>query len=107
MRWVFALLIGLGTGDAVAQPRYVDVAAAAGIEFEHRNGARGQKQLPETMGSGVAFFDYDDDGWLDLYWVNVAGPAALYRNEGDGRFAERTQSGWRGEFRVRHGRGGR
>ena len=92
MRWVFALLIGLWAGDAVAQPRYVDVAAAAGIEFEHRNGARGQKQLPETMGSGVAFFDYDDDGWLDLYWVNVAAPAALYHNEGNGRFAERTQA---------------
>ena len=69
----------------------MDVAAAAGIEFEHRNGARGQKQLPETMGSGVAFFDYDDDGWLDLYWVNVAAPAALYHNEGNGLFAERTQ----------------
>ena len=55
-------------------------------------GAEGQKQLPETMGSGVAFFDYDSDGWLDLYWVNVAGPAALYRNEGNGRFAERTQA---------------
>ena len=92
MRWVFALLIGLWTGAAAAQPRYVDVAAAAGIAFEHRNGAEGQKQLPETMGSGVAFFDYDDDGWLDLYWVNVAGPAALYRNEGNGRFAERTQA---------------
>ena len=38
MRWVFALLIGLWTGAAAAQPRYVDVAAAAGIEFEHRNG---------------------------------------------------------------------
>ncbi len=92
MRWVFALLIGLWAGSVAAQPRYVDVAAAAGIEFEHRNGARGQKQLPETMGSGVAFFDYDDDGWLDLYWVNVAAPAALYHNEGNGRFAERTQA---------------
>ena len=56
MRWILALLIGLWTRDAAAQPRYVDVAAAAGIEFEHCNGAKGQKQLPETMGSGVAFF---------------------------------------------------
>lgn len=91
MHSVFVLL-SLGGAAAAAQPRYVDVAAAAGIEFEHRNGARGQKQLPETMGSGVAFFDYDSDGYLDLYWVNVAGPAALYRNEGNGRFAERTQA---------------
>lgn len=38
----------------------------------------------ETMGSGVVFFDYDADGWLDLYFVNSAGPGALYRNKGDG-----------------------
>ena len=55
MHSVFVLL-SLGGAAAVAQPRYVDVAAAAGIEFEHRNGARGQKQLPETMGSGRRLF---------------------------------------------------
>ena len=74
MRWVFALLIGLWTGDAAAQPRYVDVAAAAGIAFEHRNGARGEKQLPETMGSGVAFFDYDDDSCLALLLIGCQEP---------------------------------
>ena len=44
----------------------------------------------ETMGSGVVFFDYDADGWLDLYFVNSAGPGALYRNKGDGTYADAT-----------------
>ena len=73
-----------------AERGYVDVAADVGIEFVHSNGARGQKALPETMGSGVAFFDCDDDGRLDLYFVNAAAPAALYRNEGNGHFTDRT-----------------
>lgn len=92
MGWVVALLLDLWAGQAAVQPQYVDVAAAAGLAFEHRNGAKGHKELPETMGSGVAFFDSDDDGWLDLYWVNMAAPAALYRNQGRGRFVERTQA---------------
>ena len=88
--WPLVILFFLGPVESIAQPRYVDVAAAVGINFEHRNGARGNKALPETMGSGVVFFDCDADGWLDLYFVNAAGPAALYRNGGQGRFEERT-----------------
>ncbi|MDH3497206.1 MAG: CRTAC1 family protein [Gemmatimonadota bacterium] len=81
---------------------FTDVTAQAGITFRHFAGHR-TSQLPEDMGSGAAWGDYDDDGWLDLYVVNEAGPltaatpdevarspahAALYRNLGDGTFRD-------------------
>ena len=75
---------------AKAEVQFVDVTTAAGIAFRHQNGATGEKHLPETQGSGVAFFDHDADGWLDLYFVNIAESGALYRNRGDGRFEETT-----------------
>lgn len=75
--------------------RWTDVAARAGTHFEHETGARGDKHLPETMGAGVAWLDFDGDGWLDLYAVQ-SGPYpgdgssgarnALWRGLGDGRF---------------------
>ncbi len=75
---------------------FVDVTAEAGIDFKHENGAQGEKLLPETMGSGAAFFDPDSDGDLDLFLVNgtqwphtagrKAASSALYRNDGSGRF---------------------
>ena len=52
---------------------FTDVTAAAGIHFRHVNGATGQKYIPETMGSGCAFLDYDGDGRLDLFFVNSGG----------------------------------
>ena len=81
--------------------RFSDVTRQAGIEFVHFNGAEGEKLLPETMGSGVAFFDYDDDLDPDLLLVNSTlwphspstNPAplpAFYRNQGDGRFQDIT-----------------
>ena len=79
---------------------FTDVTKAAGIAFTHNNGARGKKYLPETMGSGLIFFDYDGDGWQDLFFVNSAdwpesrrGPSwqALYRNRGDGTFEDTTK----------------
>ena len=76
---------------ATAEVQFVDVTAAAGIAFHHRNGATGEKHPYEPLGSGVAFLDYDGDGWLDLYFVNTAGPGALYRNRGDGTFEETTE----------------
>jgi enediyne biosynthesis protein E4 len=79
---------------------FVDVAAAAGIRFRHDNAASPEKYLIETMGSGCAWIDYDQDGLLDLYLVNGAAtrvytPAhplrsALYRNNGDGTFTDVT-----------------
>jgi len=77
---------------AAAEVQFIDVTAASGIHFRHQNGAEGEKYPMETMGSGVVFFDYDGDGWLDLYFVNSAGPGALYHNEGDGNFTDKTAS---------------
>jgi hypothetical protein len=81
--------------------KFSEVAAEAGIDFQHFRGQR-SSQLPEDMGSGAAWGDYDGDGDQDLYIANEAGPLtlsaaevaaspacnALYRNEGQGRFAE-------------------
>lgn len=79
---------------------FIEVAAAAGIEFTHVNGAYGERLLPETMGSGVAVLDYDNDGLQDLLFVNARewpwraaqsdSHQALYRNLGNGRFEDVT-----------------
>jgi hypothetical protein len=80
-----------------------DVSEDAGISFRHFSGHR-TTQLPEDMGSGAAWGDYDRDGWLDLYVVNESGPLTmsseetasspahnvLYRNRGDGTFEDVT-----------------
>jgi enediyne biosynthesis protein E4 len=80
--------------------RLEDITASAGIHFMHNNGAFGKKWLPETMGSGVAFLDYDNDGWQDVLLVNGADwPAhvrrhstlALYHNNHDGTFTDVTR----------------
>ena len=80
--------------------RFVEVTQEAGIDFRYVNGASPQRYLPEAMGSGAAFFDADNDGFLDLFIVNGAylghdpGPDApvdaLYRNHGDGTFGNIT-----------------
>ena len=81
--------------------RFTDITAAAGIDFVHNNGAAGDKLLPETMGAGCAFFDYDNDDDPDLLLINSAPwpenagdepppTMALYRNDGAGRFTNVT-----------------
>src|SRR5262249_43088954 len=60
----------LGRPGAEARVRLTDVTQAAGIAFRHTNGAYGGKLLPETLGSGCAFLDYDGDGWVDILLVN-------------------------------------
>jgi hypothetical protein len=82
---------------------FTDVTESAGIGFVHVNGAYGERLMPETIGSGAAFFDYDRDGDQDLLLVNSRyweghtkeGPAptqALYANDGHGRFTDVTQA---------------
>jgi hypothetical protein len=81
---------------------FTDVTSAAGIRFQHFNGAAGAKLLPETMGSGVAVLDFDRDGKPDLLFINsrswpghtapIGGSKlALYRNKGDGTFEDATE----------------
>ena len=79
---------------------FTDVSGEAGIRFVHDNARSEEKYLVETMGSGCAFFDYDQDGRLDVFFVNGGRtPAfrpetvpenALYRSDGDGTFTEVT-----------------
>ncbi|MAF09227.1 hypothetical protein CMK11_02150 [Candidatus Poribacteria bacterium] len=93
-------MFSLAAVDAAAQVRYVDVTADAGIRFKHADGRSGRKYLPETLGSGAAFLDYDGDGDIDLYVVNAADlpgarsrslpTNALYRNDGSGHFEDVT-----------------
>jgi hypothetical protein len=86
-------------------PCFVDVAAKQGIDFQHVGGSPQKRVLVEQMSGGAAFFDYDQDGWLDIYLVNGTtieryqntnqplGPAPtghLYRNKGDGSFEDVT-----------------
>src|SRR4029078_843994 len=71
---------------------FADATTKAGIEFVHKSGASPEKYMVETFGSGVAWIDYDNDGFPDLYFVNGApGTAnALYHNNKDGTFTDVT-----------------
>ena len=77
---------------------FTDVTAQAGIHFTHNAGRTGKKYLPETLGSGAAFFDADGDGWPDILLVNGKDfsprgrrtTAALYRNNRNGTFTDVT-----------------
>ena len=93
-----------------------DVTAAAGIDFRHNSGAFGAKYLPETLGPGCAFLDYDGDGWLDILLVNgmdwpghhsAAQHLRLYRNNRNGTFTDVTRARRPRRRNVRHGRRGR
>ena len=87
------LLVAQGRGTKLAAPPlFADVTAKAGIEFVHKSGASPEKYMVETFGSGVAWIDYDNDDFPDLYFVNGApGTAnALYHNNKDGTFTDVT-----------------
>lgn len=96
--WVLAFLPITSHGQQV---HFRDVTAEAGIHFTHNNGAFGKKWLPETMGPGCAFIDYDNDGYPDILLINGedwpghahAGPTTpkLYHNNHDGTFTDVTR----------------
>jgi hypothetical protein len=79
---------------------FTDITREAGIDFVHVNGSTGEKLMPETIGSGAAFLDYDNDGDQDLLLVNSkwwpgeerepTPTLAFYRNDGHGRFTDVT-----------------
>src|SRR5688572_26809576 len=81
---------------------FENVAASAGVTFKNINGASPDKYLAETMGSGGVLFDYDSDGWVDLFLVDggsLADPAVnakarhrLFRNAGNSVFTDVTDS---------------
>ena len=97
--WVVILALGIATH--AQQIHFRDITTQAGIHFTHNNGAFGKKWLPETMGPGCAFIDYDNDGYPDILLVNGedwpghphAGPTTpkLYHNNHDGTFTDVTR----------------
>jgi len=96
-----SLWLAFSSGTAAAQAiHFSDVTAQAGIHFTHNNGAFGKKWLPETMGPGCAFIDYDNDGYPDIVLVNGedfpghpkggATTLKLYHNNRNGTFTDVT-----------------
>jgi hypothetical protein len=107
--FVFVLILSLSFNHRAQQPgekskavvRFDEVSAReSGISWNHNNAHTPERFLPETVGAGCAFFDYDNDGWMDIYLVNSGAsdfytPAtplknALYRNNRDGTFTDVT-----------------
>lgn len=104
-------------GKPKSLPTFVDVSSKSGVRFRHQSSRTSQKYLPESMGAGVAMFDYDNDGYQDLFFVNGArlldpmpnGASPnksdprfwdrLYRNNGDDTFTDVTEkAGLRGSL---------
>src|SRR5262252_1288083 len=82
-----AALVGIGAprgaaallAPAAVTPRFEEVpASASGIRWVHDNARSPARLLPESLGPGCAFLDYDNDGWMDLYLVN-SGPSDFYK----------------------------
>ncbi|MEJ2007273.1 MAG: CRTAC1 family protein [Acidobacteriota bacterium] len=96
----FSPLLEPRNAGATADVGFVDITAKAGIHFRH-NSAPGQKYIVESMSGGVALFDYDNDGWLDIYFTNAltvatandpkSARSALYHNNRDGTFTDVTE----------------
>ncbi len=97
---VSIVILCLSSTVADTQLQFTDVTAKTGIDFQHEDGRSGAFYFLETLGAGAAWFDYDQDGDIDIYFVNGADlpgmksdvpPAnALYRNDGDGSFTDVT-----------------
>jgi hypothetical protein len=109
MRLVAAALIGVsalvlassGGPSEPSLPTFTDIAPSAGIQFKHLNGSPEKNYIFEAKGGGVCLLDYDNDGWLDIYFVNgstlediqrgVNHSNALYRSNRDGTYSDVTQ----------------
>jgi hypothetical protein len=109
----FIAVLGCGSMDDTPQSelrtphsgvQFTDVTSVTGIQFRHVHGGTGKKYFIETMGSGAAFLDFDNDGDQDIYLVQSGYfPKSripdqenlmtniLYRNEGDGNFTDVTE----------------
>ncbi|HXR75699.1 MAG TPA: CRTAC1 family protein [Bryobacteraceae bacterium] len=95
-------LLGAQGVAPVAAPLFIEqLPSSSGIEWKHENAMSPNRYLPETMGPGCAFLDFDNDGWMDIYMVN-SGPCdfwtppkpirnALYKNNRDGTFTDVTE----------------
>jgi len=92
-------LVAVAETSASPGFRFADVTSSAGIQFQHNSGAFGGKFLPETLGSGCAFLDYDRDGWQDILLINGMdwpghkqrrSTLRLYHNNGNGTFTDVT-----------------
>jgi enediyne biosynthesis protein E4 len=123
---LLAVPVSLAVVLVASEPdvRFTDVTGAIGIDFRHEHAATSQKYLLETMGGGVALFDYDNDGRLDIFFTNGAALAdpmpegrqpdksdrrywnRLYRQREDGTFVDVTeQAGLTGMPQNRYGMG--
>ena len=97
---IFSLCPPFRAAELPPLPQFTDIARQAGVVFHHTNGASTDKHLVETMGSGAVFFDYDGDGWIDIFLVDsgsIADPEAdrrarhrLFHNRGNGTFEDVT-----------------
>jgi hypothetical protein len=97
---VWCLVVAVGATGTAQTITFADVTTQAGIRFTHNNGAFGKKWLPETMGPGCAFIDYDNDGYPDILLINgrdwaghaksVATTPRLYHNNHNGTFTDVT-----------------
>jgi hypothetical protein len=98
-QWPLLQALGASPSDSSPGFRLVDVTSSAGLQFQHNTGAYGGKLLPETLGSGCAFLDYDRDGWQDILLINGMdwpghkqrrSTLRLYRNNRNGTFTDVT-----------------
>src|SRR5215469_10866610 len=101
--WMFPFPTAAAVSAGASGPgfRLVDVTSQAGISFAHNSGAYGGKLLPETLGSGCAFLDYDGDGFADILLVNSMdwpghkrsrSTLKLYKNNRNGTFTDVTRA---------------
>ena len=104
LKWgliLFGVVCGMGAREtAVGGIQFVDVTRESGITFRHTDGSGGRRYIVESVSAGLALFDFDRDGDIDIYFLNGAplrGTAAdaaatnrLYRNDGNWRFTDVT-----------------